>query len=127
MNRMELMRYVRRCASGKCKDCDKVNVRECAEISREAMSYLVQLHEFKGAIVLAPCKIGDIVYVIPTVANGLKEVTKMKCIGFIISSAGEGINLTDEKNKLFQPSFEQFGVSVFSTLRKAKEHYKEEI
>ena len=44
MNRLELMKYVRRCVSGRCKDCDKVNVRECAEISREAMLYLADLH-----------------------------------------------------------------------------------
>ena len=44
----------------------------------------------------------------------------MKCIGFSLSHDLYNANLITEKNKLFQPSFGEFGKTVFLSMEAAK-------
>ena len=77
-------------------------------------------HLLANGVIVPPCKIGDTVFVIPTPENGRNEIEEMKCLGFEISAPCPVVNLFDWKNKLYQPSFERFGVSVFLTVEEAQ-------
>ena len=72
-------------------------------------------------VLVPPIAIGGIAYVIPTAQNRLEEITEMRCIGYIIGESGMNANLLDGKNKLFQPSFDSFGKTVFLTREEAEQ------
>lgn len=74
-----------------------------------------------NGVVVLPCEIDAPVFVIPTKENGRKEITPMACLGFVISESGNVANCFDEKNKLYQPSFDAFGKTVFLTYKEAEE------
>lgn len=44
----------------------------------------------------------------------------MTCLGFLISKSGNVTYCFDEKNRLYQPSFDMFGESVFLTREEAE-------
>lgn len=71
---------------------------------------------------LQPCNIDDDVWVIPTKENKLPDITKMKCIGFILSKDSYCANFVTEKNKLYQPSFDEFGKTVFLNYSEAEKN-----
>ncbi len=73
-----------------------------------------------NGIVALPCGIDDPVFVIPTKENGRKEITPMACLGFVIGEPCNVANCFDEKNKLYQPSFDAFGKTVFLTHEEAE-------
>lgn len=72
-----------------------------------------------------PCKVDDTVFVIPTKENGRKEITKMEVSGFALGKPYNNVNMFDDKNKLYQPSFELFGKTVFFTREEAEKALKE--
>lgn len=69
--------------------------------------------------IITPCELNDIVYVIPTVENGLKCVVEMDCLGFSVSAVGILADLFSRNRadktipKMYQPSIEQFGKTIF--------------
>lgn len=74
-----------------------------------------------------PCKLNEHVFIIPTNENHFEEITEMKVIGFAI---GEPCNVANcfrikGTSALFQPSFDEFGKTVFLT-REAAERALEE-
>lgn len=73
-----------------------------------------------NGVVVLPCKLDDTVFVIPTKENNRTEVTPMRCLGFNLGKPYCTASCFDEKNKLYQPSFEQFGKTVFLTEAQAK-------
>lgn len=74
----------------------------------------------KNGVVVLPCGIDDSVFVIPTKENCRKEITPMACLGFVIGNSGSVANCFGEKNKLYQPSFDAFGTTVFLTYEEAE-------
>ena len=87
-------------------------------------------NDFAGELLSVPCKLGQIVYVIPTKENRLSETTAFKVTGFSISDCGNVANCIRVKGSpaLFQPAFEEFGVSVFLSMEganKGLEHKNE--
>jgi hypothetical protein len=78
-----------------------------------------------NGVIPLPCKFQQEVYVLPTINNNLPEITKMKCIGFILSCDMYNANLVNDKNKLYQPCFGDFGKTVFITKEEAEEKLKE--
>lgn len=82
-------------------------------------------HLLANGVILPPCKFHQKVYVLPTKENSLDDITEMKCIGFILSCDCYGVNLITGKNKLYQPSFDYFGKTVFLTREEAKEKLRE--
>lgn len=79
----------------------------------------------ENGVVVLPCWIDDPVFVIPTKENGRKEITPMACLGFYIGEPCNTANCFDEKNKLYQPSFDMFGKSVFLRREEAEKALKE--
>lgn len=67
-----------------------------------------------------PCKILSEYYIVPTINNKLKDITKMKCIGFNLSHTSYVVNLINDKNKLYQPNFDEFKQIAFSTYEDAE-------
>jgi hypothetical protein len=82
-------------------------------------------HLLANGVIVSPCKFQQKVYVLPTKENSLDDITEMKCIGFILSCDCYGVNLITDKNKLYQPSFDYFGKTVFLTKEEAEEKLKE--
>lgn len=78
-------------------------------------------------VVVLPCNIGDTVFVIPTKENSRKEITPMICLGFMIGEPCNTANCFDEKNKLYQPSFDMFGKSVFSAKEEAEAAFEKRL
>lgn len=70
--------------------------------------------------ILLPCKFQQKCYVIPTIENRLDDITEMTCIGFALSCDSYVANLVTAKNKLYQPSFGEFGKTVFLTREEAE-------
>lgn len=73
-----------------------------------------------NGIIVPPCEFQQKVYVLPTIENGLKDITEMKCIGFSLSFDSYVANLITDKNKLYQPGFGRFGKTVFFTREEAE-------
>lgn len=44
----------------------------------------------------------------------------MRCIGFSLGEPNDTVNLVNDKNKLYQPSFDKFGKTVFLTKEEAE-------
>lgn len=79
-----------------------------------------------NGVVVLPCPIDTHIYVIPKKRNGLAEITKMVVRGF---SVGKPYNVANcfrvrGTSALFQPSFEQFGKTVFLTREDAEKALK---
>lgn len=91
--------------------CDKM--RRC-DIERHA-DYLLE-----NSVVVLPCKAEDAIFVIPTKENKLTEITEMRCLGFSLGEPNDTVNLSTDKNKLYQPSFDKFGKTVFLTKEEAE-------
>ena len=102
---------------------DTLKEWEC-DVQPETLSETAE-HLIENGVIVPPCKEGDTVYVIPTKENGLSEITEMRTLGFSISALYNTVNLADEKNKLYQPSFERFGKTVFHTREEAEKALKE--
>lgn len=81
-------------------------------IKAEAVNDYSELITDNGIVIL-PCKVNDILYVIPTEKNKLSEITEMKCVGFILGKPADTINLIDKTNKLYQPGFGEYNKTVF--------------
>ena len=100
----------------KCESCLHFNVceadGECTEYKDK--TYFVKL----------PCKLNDIVFVIPTESNGFESITKMECLGFQISKPCFVADLFRKENgkssKMYQPGFDDFGKTVFFTKEEAE-------
>ena len=73
-----------------------------------------------NGVIVPPCELNDLVYVVPCRENGLKEIAEMRCIGFAISRDEKIFNLVDWKNKLYQPYFSRFGIDIFLTRKEAE-------
>lgn len=103
-----------------CKNCVCV---ECDDYNGDrdyCLSNMIADHIIANGGILTPCKFLQKCFVIPTVENRLTEITEMKCIGFSLSHDSYNANLITEKNKLFQPSFGEFGKTVFLSMEAAK-------
>lgn len=74
----------------------------------------------KSFVFIMPCKILSEYYIVPTINNKLKDITKMKCIGFNLSHTSYVVNLINDKNKLYQPNFDEFKQIAFSTYEDAE-------
>lgn len=78
----------------------------------------------KGLLIELPCKVGDIVYIIPTYENSLNEIVTGDITGFAIGDNpvnNININLNiGKRGKLYQPSFDDFGKTVFTTREQAE-------
>ena len=99
------------------EDCDSIWTSEkIDELSDYLLSY---------GVIVPPCELNDLVYVIPCRENGLKEIAEMRCIGFAISRDEKNVNLVDWKNKLYQPYFSKFGIYIFPTKKEAEKALKE--
>lgn len=85
----------------------------------EMIDYLIA-----NGVVVLPCKVGDVVFVIPTKENRLTEIVAMRCIGFSLGEPNDTMNLATDKNKLYQPSFDKFGKTVFLTKAGAEEAFE---
>ena len=74
-----------------------------------------------------PCKIGSRIFVIPTKENRLEEITEMKALGFSIGKPCNNANCFRVRGSaaLFQPSFNDFGISIFLTREEAEKHLEE--
>ena len=80
-----------------------------------------------NGVIVPPCKLNTHIFVIPTKENGLTEITEMVVRGFMI---GEPCNVANcfrvrGTSALFQPSFEQFGKTVFFTKEEVEQKLKE--
>ena len=64
-------------------------------------------------VIVLPCRFLQKCYVIPTIENNLADIAEMKCIGFSLSHDSYVANLINDKNKLYQPAFGEFGKTVF--------------
>lgn len=84
-------------------------------------------HLIAKGVILPPCKLHDKVFVIPTKENGLDVITEMKVLGFSISDPENVANCfrIRRTSALFQPSFDQFGKTVFLTREEAEKALKE--
>lgn len=78
-----------------------------------------------NGVIVPPVKPMQKCVVLPTIENGLQDVTEMKCIGYAVSHDSAVVNLIDEKNKLYQPAFGRFGKTVFLTKEEAEAALKE--
>lgn len=101
-------------SQNKCESCVGYGKGNDCERCLEA-DYLL-----KNGVVVLPCGIDDPVFVIPTKENSRKEITPMACLGFVIGEPCNVANCFDEKNKLYQPSFDAFGKTVFLTHEEAE-------
>ena len=81
-------------------------------------------HLLGNGVIVPPCDFLQKCYVLPTIENGLSEMTEMKCIGFMLSHDSYVANLVDNKNKLYQPCFGRFGKTVFLTREEAEQALK---
>jgi hypothetical protein len=79
-----------------------------------------------NGVVVLPCPIDTHIYVVPTQENGLTEITEMVVRGFAIGRPRNVANCfrTRGTSALFQPSFEQFGKTVFLTREEAEKALK---
>lgn len=101
------------CACDKVCDHDKYGFENCNNYIGNA------------EVVRLPCNFLQTVYVMDTIANGFKEPTEMKCIGFSLSHDSYVANLKTNKNKLYHASFGEFGKSVFNTPEELEQALKE--
>lgn len=60
----------------------------------------------------------------PTKENGLLEIAEMRCISFSLGEPNNTANLSNDKNKLYQPSFDEFGKTVFLTREEAEKAFE---
>lgn len=74
----------------------------------------------QNGVIVLPCRYLQKCFVIPTVENGLTDISEMKCIGFSLSHDSYNANLITDKNKLYQPCFGDFGKTVFLTRGEAE-------
>lgn len=100
-------------SQNKCENCVGYGKGNDCERCLEA-DYML-----KNGVVALPCEIDAPVFIIPTKENGRKEITPMACLGFVISESGNVANCFDEKNKLYQPSFDAFGKTVFFDVQRS--------
>lgn len=104
-----------------CKDC--LHYETCKDYGVdevcEELSVCKQFTD-RSKWVHLPCKFLLKVYVLPTIHNQLADITEMKCIGFSLSASMYKANLIDDKNKLYQPYFGEFGKTVFLTREEAE-------
>ena len=92
----------------------------CEYVSNQRLECLADFLLENGVVAL-PCKFLQKCFVIPTADNSLSEITEMKSVGFSLSSCNYNANLITDKNKLYQPSFEAFGKTVFLTKEEAEQ------
>lgn len=114
-----------------CKNCIKADVCKVAEeFDKEPVDgiYIEGCEHFKdrNRFVELPCRVGSIVYIIPTTGNRLKEVTKAKCISFLIGGVSNTSNLLFcGTSKSYFAGFDRFGKTVFLTREEAERALKE--
>ena len=103
-------------------------MQHCVENGLEMLSS-VEKHIagdlFANGVIVPPIKPMQKCVVLPTIENGLQDITEMKCIGYSISHDSAVLNLIDWKNKLYQPAFGRFGKTVFLTKEEAEAAPKE--
>lgn len=94
-----------------------------ADKSEDTADYVEWLADelLESGVIVPPCRLNTRVFVIPTIENSLKEITEMVVLGF---STGEPCNVANcfrvrGTSAMFNPSFEQFGESVFLTKEEA--------
>lgn len=113
-----------------CKDCIHYDVCDGyktfdVEINHE------NCREFKdkSLFIELPCHINDIVFVTPTISNGLDHITQMECLGFQISKPNYTADLFRKENgkshKMYNAGFDMFGDTVFFTKEEAEAKLKE--
>lgn len=111
-----------------CKDC--LHFKACHEMTvanrAEEFNTLFanKCEDFanRSEWVHLPCKIGSRIFVIPTKENRLEEITEMKALGFSIGKPCNNANCFRVRGTaaLFQPSFNDFSVSIFLTREEAE-------
>lgn len=110
-----------------CKDCLHYEVCQF-HIDEETKLTVNECEHFKdrNRFVELPCRVGSIVYIIPTTGNRLKEVTKAKCISFLIGGVSNTSNLLFcGTSKSYFAGFDRFGKTVFLTREEAEKALKE--
>ena len=85
----------------------------------------------QGLLLRLPCKAGASVYVIPTYENGFNRIVEMSLLGYSISEPCNVMNLFSKNRfdksipKMYQPSINDFGKTVFLTQAEAEQKLKE--
>lgn len=92
----------------------------------EHLNHILRLLQFEAfdKLVFLPCKLNEILYIVPTYSNSLKEITEVKCIGFSIGNPSNTAELLNKKGKLYSASFDMFGESVFKSFVEANEVFE---
>lgn len=108
-----------------CKGCLHVDVCK----SKDIFGDMPVCPNFKDRtrFVELPTEIGNIVYIIPTATNHLKEITEAKCIGFSIGGVSNTANLIIcGTSKSYFAGFDMFGKTVFLTREEAEKATEEQ-
>ena len=108
------------CSDKGCNQCDYIAVSDDA--IEQIANYLIECEE----VIVPPVPLGTRVFVIPTKENGLEDITEFKVLGFAIDTSGKVMNCFRVRgtSALFQPAFEEFGKTVFSSKDDALKCYK---
>lgn len=105
-----------------CKDC--LHYERCKKLGIFNIETLSVCEDFtdRSEWVHLPCEIGSRIFVIPTKENRLEEITEMKALGFSIGKPCNNANCFRIRGTaaLFQPSFNDFGISIFHTREAAE-------
>ena len=115
------------------KPCPLASCREClhyevCSADESCLPDYVNCKYFKdrNRFVELPCRVGSIVYIIPTTGNRLKEITKAECISFSIGGVLNTSNLLFcGTSKSYFAGFDRFGKSIFLTREEVEQALKE--
>lgn len=108
-----------------CKDCVHVEVCQKTRIMNPAYDYAPKCDDFKdrARFVELPCKVGDTVYVIESIAGEEKIIQDhVETIG--IGYYADGINIYQFDGVKTDGYFEDFGKTVFLTREEAEQSLK---
>ena len=105
-----------------CENC--LHYERCKKLGIFNIETLSVCEDFtaRSEWVHLPCKLGNHVFIIPTKENSLEEITEMKVLGFSIGEPCNNANCFRIRgtSALFQPSFDDFGKTVFLTHEEAE-------
>lgn len=110
-----------------CSQFSKADGAYCKYYDFSNQAEKCKLFKDKSKLIDLPCKLNEHVFIIPTNENHFEEITEMKVIGFAI---GEPCNVANcfrikGTSALFQPSFDEFGKTVFLTRKEAERALEE--
>ena len=114
----------------------KERLNTSAERNSQLVEWLEELKSYRdaeeqGLLLRLPCEYKTKVYVVPTNENGLKDIAEMLCLGYSIGEPQNNMNLfsTNRFNKdvpkMYQPSIDEFGKTVFLTKEEAEQKLAE--